>query len=415
MMILTAVSITGLWGSKELRLTLHPDVNFLIGPNGSGKTTVINLTAAALTADFPTLDRLRFDQITLDLKEGDSGKSLQIRVLRTFDPQRRFSSIRYVIRDGAEERAISLDDEDRFGAPVRRHGVRRLREVILEELSSRVNVRWLSIHRTTTRTRGRDDEDDSYESTVDQKLDELGHELIRFFSKISSSVESESEKFQKTVFTSLLYATTSRWDLVQSVQQLDLGEEKSSLKEIFIKLGVPEHSFSDQLDQHFDLVASALTQRDLSSDFLIALVSMRSIHRVVLDWRKTVERQREISKPKDDFLVLLRAMMPTKAFTVNDHNELQVTVGQLRLALAQLSSGEKQMLILLGEALLQERQNWVYIADEPELSLHVKWQEMLTDNLRQINPQAQIILATHSPDIVGPHKNRVLDMEDLLK
>jgi len=293
-MILTAVTISGLWGSKRFHASLHPDVNFLIGPNGSGKTTIINLIAAALTADFPTLDRIRFDRITLDLKDGEGGKVLQISVIRTLDAQKRFASLQYAIRDGDQERLLALDEEDRFGTVVRRHTARRLQAAILDELRSRVNVRWLSIHRTPARKD--DDEEDSYESTVDQKLDELGHELIRFFSKISSAVESESEKFQKTVFTSLLYATTSQWDLVRSVQQLDLDEEKSSLREIFSKLGVPEYSFTDQLDQHFELVTSALNKDNLDSDLLIALVSMRSIHRVVLDWRKTVERQREISR-----------------------------------------------------------------------------------------------------------------------
>jgi predicted ATP-dependent endonuclease of OLD family len=67
-----------------------------------------------------------------------------------------------------------------------------------------------------------------------------------------------------------------------------------------------------------------------------------------------------------------------------------------------------------GEALLQEREHWIYIADEPELSLHVTWQEILTDNLRKINPNAQIIFATHSPDIVGSYQNRVFNLEDLL-
>jgi predicted ATP-binding protein involved in virulence len=76
-----------------------------------------------------------------------------------------------------------------------------------------------------------------------------------------------------------------------------------------------------------------------------------------------------------------------------------------------LSSGEKQLLIVLGEALLQEKQAWVYIADEPELSLHVKWQESLVENLRTINPNAQIVFATHSPDVVSTFGDKVFDME----
>ncbi|MNQ81639.1 hypothetical protein D3C85_966700 [compost metagenome] len=82
--------------------------------------------------------------------------------------------------------------------------------------------------------------------------------------------------------------------------------------------------------------------------------------------------------------------------------------------LEELSSGEKQLLIILGEALLQQSEACVYIADEPELSLHVYWQEELTKAISQLNRNAQIIFATHSPDIVGGHADKIIDMENLL-
>jgi len=77
-----------------------------------------------------------------------------------------------------------------------------------------------------------------------------------------------------------------------------------------------------------------------------------------------------------------------------------------------LSSGEKQLIIILGEALLQQSSPWVYIADEPELSLHVKWQENLINNLRKLNPNSQILCATHSPDVVSGYSNNIFNMED---
>ena len=77
-------------------------------------------------------------------------------------------------------------------------------------------------------------------------------------------------------------------------------------------------------------------------------------------------------------------------------------------------SGEKQLLIILGEALLQRSAPWVYIADEPELSLHVTWQESLVRNLKKVNPNAQIVFATHSPDIVSTYEDCVFDMEKIL-
>jgi len=67
MNILRSVHVEGFWGTKQFTIDFHPDVNFLIGVNGSGKTTVINMIAAGLTADLQTLDRLPFKKLRIDL------------------------------------------------------------------------------------------------------------------------------------------------------------------------------------------------------------------------------------------------------------------------------------------------------------------------------------------------------------
>ena len=57
----------------------------------------------------------------------------------------------------------------------------------------------------------------------------------------------------------------------------------------------------------------------------------------------------------------------------------------------------------------------VCIADEPELSLHLSWQEQLITSLRTVNPNAQVVFATHSPDIVSTYSDHVFDMEKIQK
>ena len=66
----------------------------------------------------------------------------------------------------------------------------------------------------------------------------------------------------------------------------------------------------------------------------------------------------------------------------------------------QLSSGERQMLLILLTVLVQEGRPCVLFMDEPEISLHFEWQERLISILRELNPNAQIILSTHSPAII---------------
>jgi predicted ATP-binding protein involved in virulence len=45
-------------------------------------------------------------------------------------------------------------------------------------------------------------------------------------------------------------------------------------------------------------------------------------------------------------------------------------------------------------------QSGVFIVDEPELSLHIGWQEQFVNAIQQANPNVQFILATHSPAII---------------
>lgn len=73
--------------------------------------------------------------------------------------------------------------------------------------------------------------------------------------------------------------------------------------------------------------------------------------------------------------------------------------GAYQIGMEQLSSGEKQMLLILLTVFLQEEQPCVLLMDEPEISLHITWQDKLISTIRELNPQGQLILTTHSPSI----------------
>ena len=81
-------------------------------------------------------------------------------------------------------------------------------------------------------------------------------------------------------------------------------------------------------------------------------------------------------------------------------NELQFTqIGEVLLPY-RLSSGEKQILIILLTVLVEDNQPYVLFMDEPEVSLHMEWQKRLVDLCIELNTNVQIILTTHSPAIV---------------
>ena len=77
---------------------------------------------------------------------------------------------------------------------------------------------------------------------------------------------------------------------------------------------------------------------------------------------------------------------------------LQVRIADKQIPLGSLSSGEKQLLQVLLEVLATG--DSTAMIDEPELSLHVDWQQRLIASMRRINPGAQLLLATHSPEVM---------------
>ena len=81
-------------------------------------------------------------------------------------------------------------------------------------------------------------------------------------------------------------------------------------------------------------------------------------------------------------------------------NELKFIQYGESLSPYKLSSGEKQMLLILLTVLTEDEQPYVLFMDEPEASLHFEWQKRLITMVRELNPNAQIILTTHSPALI---------------
>jgi predicted ATPase len=80
----------------------------------------------------------------------------------------------------------------------------------------------------------------------------------------------------------------------------------------------------------------------------------------------------------------------------------------------ELSSGEKQLLIILLTVLLERGEEYILMLDEPEISMHISWQYKLIDMILQLNPNVQILLITHSPMIFSDGwGDKAIHMEDI--
>lgn len=125
----------------------------------------------------------------------------------------------------------------------------------------------------------------------------------------------------------------------------------------------------------------------------------------------------ELTKPKKQFQDLIDELFAPTAKTISrDSNEIFFRQYGETISPYMLSSGEKQMLVILLTALVQENRPGVMLMDEPEISLHIEWQQRLISLVRTLNPNTQIILCTHSPAIVmDGWMDAVTEMEDITK
>jgi len=126
--------------------------------------------------------------------------------------------------------------------------------------------------------------------------------------------------------------------------------------------------------------------------------------------------EQEIDKKKNIFLDTIDDLFKSTQKKIDrEKNEISFIQREKDIISPyQLSSGEKQILVILLSALIQDNKHSVMIMDEPEISLHTDWQESLIDNIRKLNENAQIIIATHSPSIIiNGWQDKVFEMSDI--
>lgn len=419
-----SAKIQGFWGSKNVQLNFHEDLNFLIGPNGSGKTTVINLIAAVLRADIRALFSIQFTQVTIKLKTPGSRTRPVIEVQKEVDEESGYIVFRYNIKEKSSENGTNYTIESPFDERVYRDmrgprsGRLQRRGALLSSiLENFIEVNWLSIHRTTFGFDRRTERDENFRSTIDKKLDEVSRAFSSYFSLLNSAAESEGKNFQELVFLSLL---DRKIDVDSIFQQLsDTTVDQETVLGILIDLGVSRTKAQKSSKSFFSRLAKSRDRQSkgdtigLQEAFLLS-DSLR-IKEMIEKWKELQDKREAIFRPRLQFESIINELFSKKTLYFDARNipKLHLDSGDEE-SVNVLSSGEKQLFILLGEALLQEGRPVVFISDEPELSLHVNWQNVLFRNIRILNSSCQIISATHSPDIVGPFSDRVIEIESCM-
>lgn len=128
----------------------------------------------------------------------------------------------------------------------------------------------------------------------------------------------------------------------------------------------------------------------------------RRMQRVLKDIEDVEAEVARIRRPKDEFDRILRQMISPEKTVQLGNRDIHAYAEEEEIELGDLSSGEKQLLRICIDVLLSDRTS--VLIDEPELSMHIDWQRRLIPALRALAPESQLIIATHSPEIMVPLK-----------
>ena len=150
-------------------------------------------------------------------------------------------------------------------------------------------------------------------------------------------------------------------------------------------------------EKEYTQLKKAVRQGDLSAnkDLAYYLISLSDVY----------ERTKEFDDKLTAFRDTVNTFLYDKEFRY-DKNHVRFELffrddnqDSNPIPIQKLSSGEKQLVALFAMAYLSVGGNLVFIIDEPELSLSLTWQKLLLPSLRNAPNTAMIIAATHSPFI----------------
>ena len=302
-------------------------------------------------------------------------------------------------------------------------------QAIKQELSKLINISWLSINRDNTSSFEYDRTRDSVErikNMVDIKLQELLKKLIVYQLQLESEANKSANKFKEDSLSLMLYnesVDVYKEDNLKQIITTDPDQMRMELYKAFNVLGVAKDK-NKQIQTHIAKIKEVLSkiqekkEIDINDVYILSLIN-RTLS--IIEISKTHECQiKEIFEPMNKFWKCLKRFMPNKSFVFDKENDGNINIilkegefQEVPINITSLSSGEKQLFILLTEALLQRGTSHLFIADEPELSLHIEWQRKILNALLDLNSNAQIIVATHSPEIAGNFAENIINMKKI--
>lgn len=443
-MVINNLIANKVFGYLDFNIEFNEDTSFLVGGNGSGKTTALKLLNALVTPNFKELLQIPFEDAYLFLTQDD--KQIMISAYTKDD------GVCLSISTINEELVLPsyFDSEFEYYA----HRADKIDELIEEinrkytdhpivkAISNIDSPIFLGLDRR--RDDGANDKEDYYfernvwlasknkralrakrliKGSIGISLMETELLVQNSYRRIRESEDRHSSKLRDKILLSVFQYTNFEAqdfgkDGIAWREKYGVLERKKEITDALSNIGLNNSILSEEVDNFFNQLTDLFenlqkTKESISVEWLLNKAQVERMSKIVEIIDEHKSRIDKLFRPINKFLDVVNS------FYEDSGKKLEVdTVGQLIVTrpggssctIEGLSSGERQLLVIFAHSFFNRHVNKskVFIIDEPELSLHLGWQEKFSETIFSINPGSQFILATHSPEIVGSLKHKAV-------
>lgn len=415
-MKLSQLVVKKLYGIHDFKLDFEGSPSAIHGINGSGKTGILQILGWFMTGQLDSLLAIEFDEALFELTLKSSNAVTQIRVKRFNDGD--IPSLK--VFDGKEELGTVSGTEEQM--------LRERKRLQPTDLQGRLNQVWRSaptVYISTSRVRQVSRPDEGGFNAAEIRYWEMTRGR-RPKSAIDEAVDQAADSFREN---QRIFNFKERRVLSQLRDQLLQESAKPLVLQIdenhdwIRRLSNVSEGLKAFHTQFFEIDEEKLIQ-NLQSDHEAvrfgAIATIQQLERLQGPMRKSFREIENIRARTTTYFDVLNSFYHeypaiSKTFDM-DQQQNSVTCHDRdgrTIDLDKLSSGEKELFFIITTATFgshgADRPSMLLI-DEPEISLHVKWQEMLLPAITKLNPAVQIIVATHSPEVAASAEPYVVDI-----
>lgn len=404
----------------------------LYGDNGSGKTTLLKMVFHLLSpvdnkGHKSVLAKIKFQRFEVALADGTTISAQRAEGKITGDFRLRISNADKKIaetalpvgRDGSVKMAGTPEE-----AAVKRF-LQALQKLNLEVLFMRDD------RRLTSNLDADSNAEEGGDLAREMYLNELSvHRMAaltdgRRLSPLNETVENVNQYFRRRAQTASSRGEVDTNKIYGSlIKQLVLPRRGSSLPDVD-EFGSYMKRMELVAARNREFVKVGLTSPLLAEGIIRTLKRAKpatwpAVSNVLRPYIDSVEARLAaldpIRKVIDQFVEAINSFIGVgKAVNFSLENGLQIqTYDGSTLLPESMSSGEKQLLTMFCHIISVRDRPAVFIIDEPELSLNVKWQRRLIQSLLDCTADAsiQFIMASHSMELLARHREHVVSLKN---